>query len=248
MKFRPCIDLHNGVVKQIVGSTLSDAAVKENFVSEKPSSHYAKMFRADGLYGGHVIMLGPGNEAQALEALAAYPNGFQIGGGINDVNARGYLDKGASHVIVTSFVFNNGEVDLDNLAKLTNAVGRKRIVLDLSARRRGTDYFIMTNRWNSYTNRKIDRETLRFFAEHCDEFLVHAVDVEGKNSGIEIELLKMLGDLSPITATYAGGIRSMADIELVKEFGKNRIDFTIGSSLDIYGGTMSYAEIARAYR
>ncbi len=243
--FRPCIDLHEGKVKQIVGGTLSDSAqdVRTNFVSEKSSGEFAKLYRADGLRGGHVIMLGSGNEAAAREALAAYPGGMQLGGGVNLDNAVGWLDAGASQVIVTSWVFQGGRVDFDRLASLERKIGKQRLVLDLSCRRRGADYWVVTDRWQKFTDVSISSETLARLAQACDEFLVHAVDVEGLCRGIDAELVARLAAESPIPVTYAGGASSLQDLELVTRLGQGRIDLTIGSALDIFGGSgVRYAD------
>ena len=246
MNFRPCIDLHNGKVKQIVGSTLKDDQpnlVKTNFTTDKSPAWFAELYRSDNLTGGHVIKLGPGNDTAAAEALSAWPGGMQLGGGITAENACEWLDRGASHVIVTSYVFTDGRVDDKRLKDLVRAVGRKRLVLDLSCRRRGDDYFIVTDRWQKFTDVQITPETLGRLSESCDEFLVHAADVEGKCDGVEVELLKRLADWSPLPATYAGGVRDVVDMQLVKDVGKNRLDITIGSALDIFGGTtISYEE------
>ena len=237
--FRPCIDLHEGKVKQIVGGTLgADAgALRTNFVSERPASWYAELYKRDGLKGGHVILLGPGNEAAALEALAAYPGGLQVGGGINAGNARVWLDAGASHVIVTSWVFRDGRLDEERLRSLVAAVGKERLVLDLSCRKRGDDYFVVTDRWQKFTELKITRETLERLAGSCSEFLIHAADVEGLCRGIDAELVWKLGEWTPIPTTYAGGAKSLADLEDVTRLGRGCIDLTIGSALDIFGGT-----------
>jgi len=240
MKFRPCIDLHKGRVKQIVGSTLSDDGPENlatNFSSDKPSSYYAGMYREDGLSGGHVIMLGPGNEEAAAQALRAFPGGLQVGGGITAANAAHWLDLGASAVIVTSHVFRDGRVHEDRLEELMRAVGRERLVIDLSCRKKGDDYFVVTDRWQKFTQVTITPRTLEYFGRYCHEFLVHAVDVEGKCAGIEEELAEMLGRSTPIPATYAGGVRSLADLYRVKKLGQNRLDATIGSALDIFGGS-----------
>lgn len=246
MKFRPCIDLHNGQVKQIVGSSLSDtdqAALKTNFASELPPAYYADLYRRDGLYGGHVIMLGPGNEEAARQALTAFPGGLQIGGGITADNAGRWLDQGASHVIVTSHVFKDGTVHEDRLRELTAKIGKKHLVLDLSCRRQGEAYFIVTDRWQNFTAVSISERTLTYFATFCDEFLVHAVDVEGKCSGIEEELAILLGRYTPLPTTYAGGITSLDDLLRLKQLGYGRLDGTIGSALDIFGGSgITYAE------
>jgi len=236
--FRPCIDLHEGKVKQIVGGTLTDdgAGLRTNFVSERSSRWYAELYRRDNLVGGHVIMLGPGNEAAALDALPAYPGGLQIGGGINAGNAAGYLDAGASHVIVTSWVFREGRLDWERLSQLVSAVGRPRLVLDLSCRRRGADWFVVTDRWQKFTELKIEEPTLTRLAKECDEFLIHAADVEGLCRGVDMELVEKLAQWSPIPTTYAGGARNLADLEEVTRKGRGRIDLTIGSALDIFGG------------
>ncbi len=240
MRFRPCIDLHDGRVKQIVGSTLQDddgVGLRTNFSSEYPPSHYARMYRQDGLAGGHVIMLGPGNEEAACEALAAWPGGLQVGGGITAANATRWLDRGASHVIVTSHVFHDGALDLERLRELRRLVGRGRLVLDLSCRWRGDGYYVVTDRWQKFTSLRISGEVLELLAGFCDEFLVHAVDVEGKCMGIDERLLALLAEHSPLPTTYAGGVSSMADLELIRDAGRGRIDATVGSALDIFGGT-----------
>lgn len=237
--FRPCIDLHQGRVKQIVGGTLesNDQSLRTNFVSERPASWFAGLYRDDGLSGGHVIMLGPGNEQAARDALAAYPGGLQVGGGMNDTNAKAWLNAGASHVIVTSWVFRHGRIDRERLALLKEMIGRERLVLDLSCRRRGNDYFIVTDRWRTFTDERIDRELIEELTDSCDEFLIHAADVEGLCGGIDEELVERLGRICPIPTTYAGGARSLSDLQLVTELGGGRIDLTIGSALDIFGGT-----------
>ena len=242
--FRPCIDLHEGKVKQIVGGSLDGAtAPRTNFVSDRSSAYFAELYRRDGLKGGHVIMLGPGNEAAARAALKAYPGGLQIGGGINPDNAAGYLEDGASHVIVTFWVFREGAVDWERLAGLVKAIGRERLVLDLSCRHRGGDYLVVTDRWQKFTNVTINEETLEKLGAQCAEFLVHAVDVEGLCRGIDGELVEKLGRWSPVPATDAGGANSLADLEEVTRLGQGKIDLTIGSALDIFGGTgVCYAE------
>jgi len=243
--FRPCIDLHEGKVKQIVGGTLSDSAhaVRTNFVSEKSSAEFAELYRRDGLRGGHVIMLGPGNEAAARQALAAYPGGMQVGGGVNLDNAEAWLDAGASQVIVTSWVFQGGRVDFDRLASLERKLGKQRLVLDLSCRRRGAEYWVVTDRWQKFTDVSLNSETLARLARSCEEFLVHAVDVEGLCQGIDAELVTRLAAESPIPVTYAGGASSLADLELVTRLGQGRVDLTIGSALDIFGGSgVRYAD------
>src|SRR5215204_109780 len=237
--FRPCIDLHQGKVKQIVGGTLADNPqhVRTNFVSDRPATWYAELYKRDGLRGGHVIMLGPGNEAPARDALGIYPGGLQVGGGITDDNATNWLENGASHVIVTSWIFRDGALDWTRLEALLKRVGRERLVLDLSCRRRGDDYMVVTDRWQKFTDLAVNRQTLENLAGYCAEFLVHAVDVEGLCSGIDGQLVSKLGEWSPIPATYAGGAKSIHDLEEVNLLGGGKIDLTIGSALDIFGGT-----------
>jgi phosphoribosylformimino-5-aminoimidazole carboxamide ribotide isomerase len=234
--FRPCIDLHEGKVKQIVGGTLSDAGARTNFVSKQSAAWFAELYRRDDLRGGHVIMLGAGNDAEARAALAAFPGGLQIGGGINAANARGWLDAGASHVIVTSWVFREGRVDWARLDELVRTIGKDKLVLDLSCRKRGEDYFVVTDRWQKFTELVVNAETLKKFAAYCAEFLIHAVDVEGLCRGIDGELVGKLGQWSPIPMTYAGGANSLADLEAVTKLGQGKVDLTIGSALDIFGG------------
>lgn len=236
--FRPCIDLRDGKVVQIVGGTLGNdpAAVRTNFISQRPAAWFAELYQRDGLTGGHVIMLGPGNEAEARSALAAYPGGLQIGGGVNVTNARSWLDAGASHVIVTSWVFRDGRVDWERLGELVRIIGRERLVLDLSCRRRGTDYLVVTDRWQKFTDVALSAGTLGQFAASCAEFLIHAVDVEGLCRGIDGGLVEKLGQWSPIPVTYAGGANSLADLETVTRLGQGKVHLTIGSALDIFGG------------
>lgn len=239
MRFRPCIDLHDGRVKQIVGSTLSDsqATLRTNFSSDLPPAHYATLYRRDNLRGGHIIMLGGGNEEAAREALAAWPGGMQVGGGITADNAVFWLDQGASHLIVTSHVFHDGQLDRQRLDRLTRLVGRDRLVLDLSCRWRHDGYYVVTDRWQRFTELRISPAVLDELAACCDEFLVHAVDVEGKCMGIDTRLLDLLATSVPIPTTYAGGVASMADLEQIRTSGRGRIDVTVGSALDIFGGT-----------
>jgi phosphoribosylformimino-5-aminoimidazole carboxamide ribotide isomerase len=245
MKFRPCIDIHSGHVKQIVGGSLSDKGegLIENFISDKPSSYYSEMFKKDGLTGGHVIMLGAGNNEAAFEALKAYPNGLQVGGGINADNAKEYLEQGASHVIVTSYVFKDGEINWENLDKIVAAIGKEKLVLDLSCRNKDGKYYVVTDRWQKFTNLEVKKETIAELESYCDEFLVHAVDVEGQCKGIQEDLVEALGNWVTIPTTYAGGVRSFEDIAAIKSLGKNKIDVTIGSALDIFGGSLSYKKV-----
>ena len=257
MQFRPCIDIHNGKVKQIVGGSLSDEGdfAKENFVSERPSSYYAELFRADGLTGGHVILLNgkssPFYEATlkaAREALGAYPGGLMVGGGITAENAKEWLDAGASHVIVTSYVFRDGRIDMENLQSLVKSAGREHVVLDLSCKKRDGQYYICTDRWQKFTDTALTGSLLSELASCSDEFLIHGIDVEGKGSGFDRELVSLLAEFAAeneTPVTYAGGIRGMDSLRELRELGKNRIHATVGSALDIYGGTMSYAEAVR---
>lgn len=247
MEFRPCIDLHNGKVKQIVGSTLRDddpESVTINFTADHPSSWFAELYKGDNLTGGHIIKLGPGNEDAASEALAAWPGGMQIGGGITADNGKEWLEKGASHVIVTSYVFSDGRINHDHLQKLVAAVGKEHLVLDLSCRKRGDDYYIVTDRWQKFTDVVITPQVIDDFAKLCDEFLVHAADVEGQCRGIEADLVAKLAAWSSIPTTYAGGVKDIADMELIRKLGNNRLHATVGSALDIFGGsTMTYAQV-----
>ena len=241
--FRPCIDLHEGKVKQIVGCTLGEAGLHTNFVSEKPAAWFAELYRRDQLTGGHVIMLGSGNDAEARAALAAYPGGLQIGGGVNLSNARGWLDAGASHVIVTSWVFREGRVDWARLDELVKTIGQARLVLDLSCRQRDGKYFVVTDRWQKFTDLVVTAETLQKFSNYCAEFLIHAVDVEGLCRGIDRQMVELLGQSSPIPTTYAGGANSLQDLETVALISGGKVGLTIGSALDIFGGSgVKYAD------
>lgn len=244
LEFRPCIDLHEGKVKQIVGSTLGkEKPVVENFVSKKDSSYYAKMFANDGLTGGHVIMLGPGNEEAAILALNTYPNGLQIGGGITASNAKKYIEQGASHVIVTSYIFHDGKLNMEHVNKLVEAVGKEHIVIDLSCRKRNDKWYVMTNKWTTFSDFEVNEENIAFIEQFCDELLIHAVDVEGKRSGMQEDLVKDLTRWTTIPTTYAGGIRSMEDLNKFYQLSKGKLHFTIGSALNIFGGDLSYKEV-----
>lgn len=238
--FRPCIDLHEGKVKQIVGGSLTGQPgdLKTNFVSERPSRWFAELYKNDGLRGGHIIMLGSGNASAAREAVAAYPGGMQVGGGIRLDNASGWLEAGASHVIVTSWIFQDGQLDWARLTALTTAIGRDKLVLDLSCRKKGADYFVVTDRWQKFTELKIGPDVLGQLGKCCGEFLVHAADVEGLCQGIDLELVELLGRWSPCPATYAGGAKALGDLENVARVGAGRINLTIGSALDIFGGSL----------
>lgn len=254
MKFRPCIDIHNGKVKQIVGGSLRDQGnqADTNFTSEYEADFYADLYRRDGLTGGHIILLNSkeseyydATKKQALKALAVYPLGLQIGGGITADNAKEYIEAGASHVIVTSYVFQNGEIIWENLQKLKDKVGKNRIVIDLSCRKKDDEYYIVTNRWQTFTEVKLSHEVLDMLSEYCDEFLVHGVDVEGKASGVEKELVKLLGTWKKSPVTYAGGIGTESDLEEFERLSEKNLDFTIGSALDLFGGCISYKDICK---
>lgn len=255
MKFRPCIDIHNGKVKQIVGGSLFDQGdqAEENFVSEKNGDYYAELYRQQGLIGGHIILLNSkeskyyeADVEQALKALKAYPQGLQIGGGIHLENAKFFLENGASHVIVTSYVFENGVIHwerLKQLCEVTSDGKRTRLVLDLSCRKKDKDYYIVTNRWQTFTEVLLTENIIDQMADYCDEFLIHAVDVEGKASGIEKELVKMLGNWGQKPITYAGGVGSYEDLKILKDLSNNRIDVTIGSALDLFGGKLEFQKV-----
>lgn len=252
MKFRPCIDIHNGAVKQIVGGSLQDTGnqAKNNFVSEFDGGFYADLYRRDGLSGGHIIILNKeGTEyyeedvAQAKKALDAFPGGLQIGGGIHQQNAEKFLDLGATHVIVTSYVFRQGRVDYDRLEALSRQIGKEHLVLDLSCRYIEDDYYIVTDRWQKVTQEHMTKETLEKLSRYCDEFLVHAVDVEGKASGVEKEVVRRLGEYQGLPVTYAGGIHEMEDIRWIKKAGNGKVDYTVGSALDLFGGNIPYRQL-----
>ncbi len=252
MEFRPCIDIHNGQVKQIVGGTLQDKGndAKENFVSAQDGAFYANMYKNFGIKGGHIILLNPvGSEfyeatkAQALGALSQYPQGLQVGGGITDANALEFIDAGASAVIVTSFVFKDGKINYDNLNALFDKVGKEHLVLDLSCRKKDGKYYIVTDRWQKFTEEVVTYELLDELSKYCCEFLIHAVDVEGKVSGIEEELVELLGQWGKIPITYAGGVSSFDDLEKIYQIGRNNLNVTIGSALDLFGGKMSFDEV-----
>ena len=243
-KFRPCIDLHDGRVKQIVGSSLSDngAGLKTNFETDRSPAWFAELYKKDSVRGGHVIMLGKGNVDAAKAALAAYPGGLQVGGGITADNALEYLDAGASHVIVTSWIFPDGKLDRERLERLSQTVGKERLVLDLSCKRVSDPedaeprWKIATNRWQTLIDIEITAETLEDLSRYCDEFLIHAADVEGKQQGMDDELIMFLAEHSPIPCTYAGGAKSLADLKHCKVISNGVIDITIGSALDLFGG------------
>ncbi len=252
MQFRPCIDIHNGKVKQIIGSSLRDEGDEagENFVSDHDGAYYAKLYRERGLKGAHVIMLNPSSSpfyeatrAQALGALGAYPGGLQIGGGINPGNAAFFLEKGASHVIVTSYVFAGGHISYDNLREISEETGSERLVLDLSARKRDGRYYVVTDRWQKFTDEVLDPELLERLSGFCAEFLVHGVDAEGKSQGFDEELVELLSSYEGLPVTYAGGISDIEALRSLKAKGHDRIGVTVGSALDIFGGRLSMDEI-----
>ena len=252
MEFRPCIDIHNGKVKQIVGGSLKDAGNQavDNFVSERDADYYAALYRDAGIRGGHIILLNlVGSEyyedtkRQALLALSTYPGGMQVGGGITPENAADFLEAGASHVIVTSYVFKDGRIHFERLQKLAEMVGREHLVLDVSCRLRGNDYIVVTDRWQKLTEQKLDDKLLETLSGYCDEFLIHAVDVEGKANGIETNLVSSLGSWTGIPITYAGGVHSYEDICLLKELSKGRMNVTVGSALDLFGGKLEWRKV-----
>ena len=238
-RFRPCIDLHNGQVKQIVGGTLRDDGTDpdENHVSQHDAAWFANKYRNDQLAGGHVIKLGPGNDQAARSALATWSGGMQIGGGINDLNAIEWLEAGASHVIVTSWLFDEtGKFLSDRLDQIVTLIGREKLVIDLSCRRDGNEWYVAMNRWQTRTNLKIDLATLDRLSKHADEFLIHAADVEGLCRGVDLELVKLLGQWNGLPVTYAGGAAGMSDLEQVAEVSQGNVDITVGSALDLFGG------------
>lgn len=257
MEFRPCIDIHNGKIKQIVGGSLQDERNQavENFVSSQDGAAFASYYKERDLKGGHIILLNPaGSEfyeatkRQALLALHEYPGGMQVGGGIMPENAEYFLKEGASHVIVTSYVFKDGRIHFQNLEKLYRVTGKERLVLDVSCRKKDGEYYVVTDRWQKFTEEKVTPQLLDTLAGYADEFLVHAVDVEGKASGIEKDLVKMLGTWQGIPVTYAGGVGSLEDIQKLKELGKGRVNVTIGSALDLFGGKLALEQVLSACR
>lgn len=271
MEFRPCIDIHDGKVKQIVGGSLKEqkdtglrdgiqtentiSSVKENFVSEQNAAFYAEFYKERGLKGGHIILLNAADsrayedtKKQALQALAAYPGGLQVGGGINPENAGEYLAAGASHVIVTSYVFREGKIDYDRLCAMRDTVGESHLVLDMSCKKKADGYHVVTDRWQKETEEVVNEALLDTLSAYCDEFLVHAVDVEGKARGIEKELVALLGNWGKKPVTYAGGVHNFEDLELLRKLGKGKVHVTIGSALDIFGGNMDFEEVVRVCR
>ena len=256
MRFRPCIDIHNGRVKQIVGGSLTDAGdrAKENFVSEMDAAWYADLYRSHGLTGGHVILLNAKDspyyeqtKAQAVSALREWPGGLMIGGGISADNAGEFLDAGASHVIVTSWVFRDGHIRYDRIRTLRETVGKEHLVLDLSCRKRDGKYFVVTDRWQKFTEEEVTADLLSRLQESCDEFLIHAVDVEGKAKGIEEPLVKLLAGACDIPVTYAGGVGSYEDVRKLRDLGKGKVDVTIGSALDLFGGPLEFRKVQELF-
>lgn len=248
MKFRPCIDLHGGKVKQIVGGSYNESGAKENFVSENGSDYYANLYMESGLTGGHLISIGKGNDSEIKNALKAYPNGLQIGGGVTLDNAMDYINLGATHVIVTSYIFANGEFKFDNLKKISALVGKDKLVIDLSCRKKGDKYYVVTDRWENFTQFELNQENIDLLVNYCDEFLIHAVDVEGKCKGINEEIVKLMSELVSIPCTYAGGIHSIDDIKRIDQIGHGKIDFTVGSAVDVFGGHISYTELVDQFK
>ncbi len=256
MKFRPCIDIHNGQVKQIVGGSLDDdKGASENFVSILDGSYYGELYKKYGLKGGHIILLNkygtPEYDAdirQARLALRAFPGGLQIGGGITDANAADCIKIGASHVIVTSFIFDEKGLSTDRLSKLVESVGREHIVIDLSCRRKGDDYYVVTNRWQTFTETKVNADLLEELSVYCDEYLIHGVDVEGKKQGVDERLLTLIAQYEGLPVTYAGGIKDMSDIDTIDRVGRGRIDYTVGSALSIFGGNIDFDEVVNRNR
>lgn len=247
MKFRPCIDLHNGQVKQIVGGSLNDSGQEPNtnFVSSKPSTWYAELYRKDNLTGGHVIKLGANNDAAAREALAAWPQGLQVGGGITAENAPEWMEAGAAQIIVTSYIFTEGQVDSSRLEKLVSAVGKDNLVLDLSCRQKDGDYYVVTDRWQTFTGTVVDHSSLTELSNYCSEFLIHGVDVEGMQQGMDEQLIALLAANVSIPCVYAGGVRSFEDLQRLNKAGSGKIDVTVGSALDIFGGSLPYQDVVQ---
>lgn len=250
MRFRPCIDIHDNRVKQIIGGTLSDTgeSPETNFETDKSPAYYASLYRQDNLPGGHVIMLGPGNEDTAIKALNAFPDAMHIGGGIQPSTAARFLNAGASHVIVTSYVFREGLIVWERVEEMIQAVGKRRLVLDVSCRKRNGQYFVCTDRWQKWTDFELNARNFERLGNYCDEILVHAVDVEGKQAGIDVDLIQRLSEWATVPVTYAGGVKTMLDMAIAKERGRGLIDVTIGSALDIFGGPLKYEDAVRWQR
>ncbi|KAF7332208.1 alcohol dehydrogenase [Mycena kentingensis (nom. inval.)] len=239
----PCIDLHDGKVKQIVGGTLSDSTpntLKTNYVSSQSAADFARLYKDKNLIGGHVIKLGPGNDQAALEALAAWPGGLQIGGGITDQNAQSWLDAGASKVIVTSFLFPNTQFSLERLKRLSDSIGKDRLVVDVSCRRRGDGWIVAMNKWQDLTDMQVSKENLDILSQYCSEFLVHAADVEGLCQGIDEDLVQRLGEWVDIPCTYAGGAKSIADLDTVDRLSGGKVDLTPATTFSIMAKVKAY--------
>ncbi len=258
MKFRPCIDIHDGFVKQIVGGSIDEnirgGKPVDNFISEKNAAFYAKLYRKHHLEGGHVILLNKGgspeyeaDKKEAFEAFQAYPGGLQAGGGIGPWNAGEFLEQGASKVIVTSYLFEEGELSPGRLRSMSEAVSKERLVIDLSCRVKDGVYYVVTDRWQHFTKERINEDLFERLSDYCSEFLIHAADIEGKRAGIDRVLIEKLAGL-PYIITYAGGISGFSDIELIREAGKGKLDFTIGSALDLFGGSVSFKEVVECYQ
>lgn len=252
MEFRPCIDIHNGEVKQIIGGSLKDegSQARENFVATQDAAFFAELYKKHGLKGGHVILLNKSGtpeyeltKKQALGALQAYPGGLQIGGGITTLNAKDFISAGASHVIVTSYVFRDGIIDYDRLRSLVQAVGKDNIVLDLSCKKKDGEYYIVTDRWQKYTSVRLDTETMKRLEDYADEYLIHAVDVEGKQAGVDDVLINIMGEYDGIPVTYAGGVHSYEDLEKLKSMTDGKVNVTIGSALNLFGGAMDFEKV-----
>jgi phosphoribosylformimino-5-aminoimidazole carboxamide ribotide isomerase len=272
-RIRPCIDLHEGQVKQIVGSSLrtdassavgsssvgdgggstTNTTAQVNFASDRPPSYFSEVYRQDGLTGGHVILLGStdANVKAAKDALGAWPGGWQVGGGITARNCQKWLEAGAGKIIVTSYLFEGAVLQYGRLEELVQLIGKEKLVIDLSCRRRSADdpnYYVVTNKWQTFTDTPVTKETLKRLSGYCDEFLVHAVDVEGKQAGIQKDLVEFLGEHSPIPVTYAGGVRNLDDLDLVETLGCGRVDVTVGSALDIFGGSLAYQDVVNWHK
>lgn len=252
MEFRPCIDIHNGEVKQIIGGSLKDegSQARENFVATQDAAFFAELYKKHDLKGGHVILLNKSGtpeyeltKKQALGALQAYPGGLQIGGGITTLNAKDFISAGASHVIVTSYVFRDGIIDYDRLRSLVQAVGKDNIVLDLSCKKKDGEYYIVTDRWQKYTSVRLDTETMKRLEDYADEYLIHAVDVEGKQAGVDDVLINIMGEYDGIPVTYAGGVHSYEDLEKLKSMTDGKVNVTIGSALNLFGGAMDFEKV-----
>ena len=252
MRFRPCIDIHNGKVKQIVGGSLQDQGdqAQENYVAEQDAPFFARLYQSRGIRGGHIILLNPATSPyyeatrqQAIEALKAYPGGMQIGGRDPGGQCRELSGCRCQSCDRYFLCIKNGVINWENLEKLERAVGREHLVLDLSCRKKDGQYYIVTDRWQKFTQVPVSEQTIEEFSSHCDEFLVHAVDVEGKASGIEVELVKLLAKNHQLPVTYAGGVGSFQDLETLRMAGENRVDVTVGSALDLFGGSMKWEDV-----